>query len=344
MVESPFDGAEAIHVNAWLRPLSDDQPCGPDLEFDADALEMEQAAGKPANQFGPGEPADWLRVRELSEALLERTRDLRVLLWWSRAQVNLEGFAALPGVLVLFHGMLDSFWDHLHPVPDDDDTDALARLSALGGFDKLNSVLGDIRNSRLSGDPRLDGLRVRDVELALAKIPPRPDETPRSLGEVAGILAEAADVSAALRQQTGAALASVGQIQALMNERFSADKVVDLTTLRGMLTGVQSVLPTSPDAVEEVRSKETPLAEAPVRSGNGVNRVDSRQDAVRAIELVCAYLERSEPTNPAQLLLRRAARVIDKNFLQLVHELAPDSVNEVARIMGVDPNTVSDPN
>ena len=82
---------------------------------------------------------------------------------------------------------------------------------------------------------------------------------------------------------------------------------------------------------------------APVRRG-GVHSVETRQEAVRAIELVCAYLERSEPTNPAQLLLRRAARVIDKNFLQLVRELAPDAVKDVARIMGVDPSKAGEEN
>ena len=75
-----------------------------------------------------------------------------------------------------------------------------------------------------------------------------------------------------------------------------------------------------------------------------MHSVDSRQDAVRAIELVCVYLERNEPTNPAQLLLRRAARVIDKNFLQLVDELAPDAVKDVARIMGVDPRSITEQN
>jgi type VI secretion system protein ImpA len=36
--------------------------------------------------------------------------------------------------------------------------------------------------------------------------------------------------------------------------------------------------------------------------------------------------------------------VIDKNFLELVRELAPDSVKEVARIMGVDPSTINEQN
>jgi type VI secretion system protein ImpA len=69
--------------------------------------------------------------------------------------------------------------------------------------------------------------------------------------------------------------------------------------------------------------------------------VRSREEAVRAIDMVCAYLEHSEPSNPASLLLRRAQRLINKNFLELVRELAPDALNEVARVMGVDPGSVA---
>ena len=68
--------------------------------------------------------------------------------------------------------------------------------------------------------------------------------------------------------------------------------------------------------------------------------VHSREDALRAIDMVCEYLESAEPTNPAQLLLRRARRMINRNFLQLMKELAPDALSEVARVMGVDPDTV----
>jgi type VI secretion system protein ImpA len=100
--------------------------------------------------------------------------------------------------------------------------------------------------------------------------------------------------------------------------------------------------PTAPG--QPALAETGPLAAAVPRQGGGVHSVETRQDAIRAIEMVCAYLERSEPTNPAQFLLRRAARVIDKNFLQLVQELAPDAVRDVARIMGVDPGTISDQN
>lgn len=345
-------------VDRWLSAL-DGRPCGPDLEYDPESLELTQAAaGKPESQFAPGEPPNWSRVRELSESLLARTRDLRVALWWGRANVNLDGFGALPSALALLHGLLDGFWEDLHPLPDADESDALARLSVIGSLDKLEGLLGDVRQSRLSRDGRLKGLRVRDVEVALSKLPPRADEPPRSQGEIAAILIEVPDLAAALSAQIEAAFGLLLQIDALMSQRFSADLIVDFTRLRSMLTSVRSVLPAAAaqdasvgaadangSAVQvgvDGAANDSVRLPVPERRARGVNSVDTRQDAIRAIELVCAYLERSEPTNPAQLLLRRAARVIDKNFLQLVHELAPDSVKEVARIMGVDPSSVKD--
>ena len=124
--------------------------------------------------------------------------------------------------------------------------------------------------------------------------------------------------------------------------------MTDLTTVRAMLTGLKSMLPAISVAttVQEAggEAETSTAAFASGRPASGVHSVDTRQDAIRAIDLVCAYLERHEPTNPAQFLLRRAERVIDKNFLQLVKELAPDAVKEVSRIMGVDPSTLNDQN
>ena len=339
-------------VDRWLLPLGDGQACGPDLEYDPESLEIGDASGKAESQFGPAEPPDWPRIRGLCESLFTRTRDLRIALWWARASVNLDGFGALPAVLALLYGLLDQFWDELHPMPDPDEGDALARLSVIGSLDKLNSLLGDIRNARLSDDPRFGGLRVRDVEVALSKLPPRAGEAVRTQAEIVGIAAQAADVSAVLRSQSDAALASLDQLQTLMSERFRADLVVDLATVRGMLTSLVSALPTPvADDAGAVADDAGAVEPGPARSAvpavrpvGGVHSVDTRQDAIRAIELVCTYLERNEPTNPAQLLLRRAARVIDKNFLQLVGELAPDSIKEVARIMGVDPSTITEQN
>jgi type VI secretion system protein ImpA len=340
------DSALQPPLDKWLLPMDETLACGPDLEYDPEFLELAQsAAGKPESQFGPGSPPEWGRVRELSETLFTRTRDLRVALFWGRALVNLDGFSGLPAALGLLAGLLERFWDDVHPKIEVDDAEALARLSVVGSLSKLDGLLGDIRAANLSNDRQLQGLRVRDVEIALGKLTPRAGEASRSEGEITGIVALAGDVPAELRAQTTTARDALARIQSLMGERFSSDLVVDLATLLSMITSIEAVLPAPVELVEAgaADAQSGSGSEGLSRSGSGVHSVQNRQEAVRAIELVCAYLERSEPTNPAQLLLRRAARVIDKNFLQLMRELAPDAVKDVARILGVDPSSVNDP-
>lgn len=89
-----------LAVRCWTRSIygccrwATTQPCGPDLEYDDASLALRAAAGKPDSQFGPGEPPDWARIREIAESLFTRTRDLRVAMWWSRAKINLDRFAA----------------------------------------------------------------------------------------------------------------------------------------------------------------------------------------------------------------------------------------------------------
>src|SRR4029453_9700822 len=140
MPDTANGSALSLPIEQWLLPLGPDEPCGPDLEYDPLSLELQDAMGKPDSQFGPGEPPAWARVAEFSESLFERTRDLRVAFLWGRAKLNVGGFAALPAVLELFRGLLEEFWDHVHPLPDADDPEALARLSVIGGLDKLDSL------------------------------------------------------------------------------------------------------------------------------------------------------------------------------------------------------------
>ena len=52
---------------------------------------------------------------------------------WVRAQAAVEGWSTLPESLRLVHGLLERFWDELHPRPDPDDGDAYARINALAG-------------------------------------------------------------------------------------------------------------------------------------------------------------------------------------------------------------------
>jgi len=345
----PSSTGERTIVDDWFEPLPDaDAPCGADLEYDNTFLELSQAAqGKPETQFAPAEPPNWREVQDISQSLFERTRDLRVAMHWARAKVQLEGLRALPDTLRLFVGLLDRFWDTLHPTPDPDDGDAYARLNVLNLLAEVEGLVGDTRSALVIQNRSIGELRVRDIEVMLGKYPPRDGESPMSRAQVEQMLSAAIEQNPALATVASSALVHLKELSSLLNDKVGIERAPDVRPLHNLISCVAQAMPAA--GADEEAATEGEEAEGGESGGGGAKRaagkglsggVDSRADALKAIDMVCDYLERTEPTNPAQLLLRRARRLINKNFLQLMRELAPDALTEVARIMGVDPETI----
>ncbi|MFY9510726.1 MAG: type VI secretion system protein TssA [Rubrivivax sp.] len=336
-------------VATWLQPLGDEAaPCGADLEYDNDFLAISQAAaGKPESQFGPAEPADWRGVVDLADTLFERTRDLRVAVFWVRAILHTMGYAALPVGLKLLIGLAEQHWDHVHPMPDPDDGDPYARVNALTVLRENEGLIGDLREARLVADRSIGELTVRHVEVALGLSPARSGETDIGSSQIGQMLAAAVAKTPELRGQCNEALALVKQLISLLNDKLGIGVGPDLRPLYTLVNGVVGLLPVEEVAEEGAADEEGGGEDGAPRSG-GKSRglsgsVTSREEAVRAIDMVCDYLMKAEPTNPAPLFLRRGRQLINHDFLQLMKVLAPDSLSEVARVVGVDPDTVETP-
>jgi len=149
--------------------------------------------------------------------------------------------------------------------------------------------------------------------------------------------------------KTTATAALVHELDNLLADKLGGRGTApELKPLAAIADGVASFLPA--DAAAEGGADAAGAAEgATGGSSDGAARrgwpggVHSREEAIRAIDMVCGYLERAEPTNPAQLYLRRGRQLLTHNFLQLMKVLAPDALSEVARIVGVDPDTVEPP-
>ena len=52
------------------------------------------------------------------------------------------------------------------------------------------------------------------------------------------------------------------------------------------------------------------------------------------MDAICSYLDYHEPSNPAPLLIRRAKRLMGMSFMEIVQDMSPDGVNQVAFIAG----------
>lgn len=348
---SDLDAAGNL-VSAWLQPLPDDSaPCGADLEYDNEFLELTQAAsGKPESQFGPAEPPNWRQVVTTAESLFDRTRDLRVAIYWLRGMLHTQGYGALAPGLQLLTGLLRDHWDGLHPLPDPDDGDPYARVNALTLLRENEGLIGDLRESRIVADRAIGEITGRAAEVALGLSPLRSGESDPGRGTLLQMMSDAVAKDPALRATCQGASAAARELDALQKDKLGSGTAPDLKPLLALAAGIESLLPPEAGAAaDEAGAGDDAGADAAAGGGGGGTRrglsgsVTSREEAVRAIDMVCDYLERAEPTNPAPLFLRRARQLVNHNFLQLMKVLAPDALAEVARTVGIDPDTIETP-
>ena len=73
------------------------------------------------------------------------------------------------------------------------------------------------------------------------------------------------------------------------------------------------------------------VSEAYKGTDNG--EIKSRQDAIRAIDAAVLFFRKYEPSSPVPLLLERARRLVAKDFMEVLKDIAPDGLPQ-ARIIG----------
>ena len=57
---------------------------------------------------------------------------------------------------------------------------------------------------------------------------------------------------------------------------------------------------------------------------------------VRAIDRICDYYSRNEPSSPVPLLLLRARRLATGSFVDIVRDLAPDALAQIEKVCGLN--------
>ncbi len=352
----PFD------ASALLAPVSDDEPSGPNLEFDPDFGALERAAqGKPEQQYGntviPAEEPDWKDVAAQASALLERTRDLRVLAHLAVARLQLEGLPAFAEVLTLTRELLEARWDGIHPQLDpEEDNDPTLRANALLRFGHPALVLKKLRTLPLAGSPRMAQFSWRDVAIATGAMEPDPDTEKPSESAIRAAFRESDPARlTALREAAAQAVAAAKAIPATFDERSGSGSGPDFTDLTKQLNDIVRTIDRFADfdaaAPEEAQdesaaaddtggapAEEASVAAAPARRGGvsaaSLTEVTTRADAVRLLELVVRYYQRYEPSSPLPLLIERARALAEKDFLDILRELAPDGLSQAENIVG----------
>ena len=63
--------------------------------------------------------------------------------------------------------------------------------------------------------------------------------------------------------------------------------------------------------------------------------IRSRQDAIRALDAVAEFFRSNEPSSPIPLLVDRAKRLVSKDFLEVLADVAPDALGQARAAGGI---------
>ena len=332
----------------FVAPIDGDAPCGPDCEYDNEFLALTQAAvGKPEQQFGdtviPAGDPDWREVDRLAQALLVRTKDLRIVAWLTLANTHLHGVLDFARGLKLAQTLCEQYWDAVHPrIEVDGDNDPYLRMNAIAAFSASefsgeNRLIQALRLTPITKQPL--ALTFRDLELAFNKSP----DAAYGLTHIEPILSTALAANSPELAAIVDAYASYQVLRALIEDRVSAAEAPDMERLANVLKPVARGLDhiriastggtvSGDGAVTDESGALFPGASSSPVAGTGA--IQSREDVRRALERVCEYLERNEPSNPASLFARRAQRMLNMPFLELMRELSPDSLQHLETLTG----------
>jgi len=74
----------------------------------------------------------------------------------------------------------------------------------------------------------------------------------------------------------------------------------------------------------------------PIVSGGGTGAINTSTDVMNAIDRIMAYYERHEPSSPVPILLARAKKLVNADFMTIVKDMAPGGVDNVNLIGGFE--------
>jgi type VI secretion system protein ImpA len=337
-----------VDVTLLLAPVSVDSPCGDDLEYDADFLQLERdAQGKPERTMGdsvqPAEPPQWRQIEQSTTALLQRSKDLRITHFLLQSALALNGFSGLANALTLINDLLIRYWPSLYPQLDaDDDNDPTVRINALAGI-ACDTNIRLLRESLMTHSRTFGPVSLR-AALNASGLQSFSDEQLKP-DELAGALRDTdPEQLCATRSALQEAHDAAGAIERYVCEQVGSAQGVDLSALKQPLKQALHVFAEyAPGGVGTDRPVEESRGTAPTQSTSIAadsprvsGDIANREDVVNTLDRILGYYARHEPSSPLPVLLSRAKNLVHADFAAIVRNLIPDGMSQFENLRGPD--------
>jgi len=337
-----------FNVESLLAPIAGDAPAGENLEYDPGFLALERAAAPKAERavgenVKAAEEPDWGKVAELAEAMLGRSRDLRVAVHLATAWMRTSGLTGWAAGLGLIRGLLENFWDSVHPQLDaEDDNDPTTRVNSILPLGDAQGVLRYFRTTPFVQSPRLGRFSLRDLRIAngTLKITAAEGEAEASMSELEACCMDCAeDELVAVAAAVSESLEHAKAIDSLFTDHIGTagpDLKILLSDIYELKKFLEPQLARRLPQQDAGADGESPGGDGGTHSAaaSAAGPIAGPQDVLRKLDELCSYYARCEPSSPVPLLLRRAQRLVGMDFVDLLKDLAPGGISELRVISG----------
>jgi type VI secretion system protein ImpA len=323
-----------LQISELLQPIPGENPGGADIRYEPVFDQIKRARVEedvlPTGDWArERKTADWgLIIKLAPNVLAKQSKDLQIAAWLAEALLKREGIGGLKSGIELLRGLIESFWDHLYPVIEEDDLEyRAAPLDWVGQYldpvirltpiDKAGHSILDYRESRAIGyekDKEMSDERdawkaaVAAGKLSAEAFDQAFEQTPKAWYKQ--LLADIDGTNAA-----------IDALDKVSREKF-ADVAPRFTPLRNALSDVRQIaaqllarrLETDPDPPEPVVTEEVAEGAAEGQAGapgvaGGISPTPkTRADAEARVAAAARFLRAENPTDPAPYLMLRGLR------------------------------------
>jgi type VI secretion system protein ImpA len=320
-------------IQKLLEPIEGPNPAGTYLRDEPgdDGLTVYDKIKKARTEVvdsltGDRTSPDYGQVQKLAEtALAKQSKDLQLAVWLTEALLKRKGIAGLRDGLDLLQGLLQQYWEHLHPELEDSDAEMRAmplnwvgdyldvpvRFAPLNnkghGYYEYQEAVSIGYEADASADPAKRSARAEAIEAGK----PTLEELDSAFSATPKLW---------YKQLVADFDGSIGTLDALDKlgaELFGSD-APSFRKLRDALTDVQGTaslllakkLEIEPDPIEPEPIAEDTEAATPTGSGAQPLSAEptSREGAAAHVAAAARFLQRDDPTNPASYLMLRGFR------------------------------------
>src|SRR5580704_94139 len=341
-----------------LSLVSDEDPCGPDLDLEGDTEFMNFIAATqgqlPASYYAFNRDSiDFAAASQAAEKLLKRTLDLRLLALLAKIAIlnrDIAGFAQRLGHVAW---LVSEHWEAANQRGEGDDYSG--RIAQLTTLEDNSVVLLPLQYAPVIETNREGALSYRDQLLASGAAQPRSvtlydlrgqkqTTEPEKFMPAASIERALNDVEIAKLAGAVGMLTSLGasiqSINATTTEHVGYENAVALPKLAKLVSDMTAFLRTA--LVRRDPSLAPPPPEAPTNDSGAASvaaaapAFASRAEVDAALASAFGYFAASEPTSPALLLIRQAREMLGKNLYEVMKLLAPPHADAARVFVGPD--------